>query len=397
MAPRTQQNLAADERTEREFALDVNTAVANTEAEISAFAFGEEELENDADTSLEQMGDGLEGGDLDEEIDDSEPQDPDAGEEIEAAEGDETDEVDEQPEVSDRQPQRQDERRPQRVERQDDERRADNGGRVPAGVHRDRVRTERQRAETAEQTNQRLERELAETRGRLDMLAQTVNSQPRRGEQQQQERSDVEPDMFADPDGWKAWNRRQVQAEATQIARREFGTFRQEMQQRDESRINSAFEEAASGARGFEFNAAYRTLTTTLDPRNARDRATVARIVQSQDPTQALFDWFEDNGAEDFRASVAEQLGLEPANGYEDDRGQDRQQRRNGGDNRGRQNGGQQRQQPRQQQGQPRQVYRMPPSLNAARGGSGNRQGQQANPDMQDDSDRSAFDFAMRS
>jgi hypothetical protein len=55
MAPRTQQNLASDERTEREFALDVNTAVANTEDEMAAFAFGEDELENDADTSLEQL------------------------------------------------------------------------------------------------------------------------------------------------------------------------------------------------------------------------------------------------------------------------------------------------------------------------------------------------------
>jgi hypothetical protein len=393
MAPRTQQNLAADERTEREFALDVNTAVANTEGEIAAFAFGEDEPENDADTSLEQMGDGLEGGDLDEEIDDSESEGQAGDEEIEAAEGDETAEVDEQPEVNDRQPQRQDERRPQRTERQDDDRQDRRG--VPPGVHRERVQAQRQRAETAEQRADRLERELAETRGQVQVLT-TMQTQPRRGEQQQQERPDVEPDMFADPDGWKAWNRRQVQAEATQIARREFGTFRQEMQQRDESRINLAFEEAASGARGFEFNAAYRMLTTTLDPRNARDRATVARIVQSQDPTQALFDWFEDNGAEEFRASVAEQLGLEPANGYEDDRGQQRSNGRNGGDNRqARQNGGQ-RQQPRQQQGQPRQVYRMPPSLNAARGGSGNRQGQQANPDMQDDSDASSFEFAMR-
>lgn len=389
MAPRTQQqNLASDERTEREFALDVNTAVANTEGEIAAFAFGEDEPENDADTSLEQMGDGLEGGDLEDEVDDTETGD----EEIEAAEGDETDEVEEPDEVDDRQPQRQqDDRRLQRTERQDDDRQERRG--VPPGVHRDRVRTERQRAETAEQRGDRLERELAETRGQVQVLTQ-LSQQPRRAEQQR-EQPDPKPDMFVDPDGYQAWQDRQVERRAREIAQQTVGSFRQEMQQRDETRINTAFEEAASGPRGFEFNAAYRTLTTTLDPRNARDRATVSRIVNAQDPTQALFDWFEDNGAEDFRATVAEQLGLEPQ-GYENDRGQQRQERRNGGDNRQqRQNGGN-RQQPRQQQGQPRQVYRMPPSLNAARGGSGNRQGQQANPDMQDDSDASSFEFAMR-
>jgi hypothetical protein len=47
--------MAPNERTEREFQLDTNQAVANTEAEIMDAALGDEELENDGDTSLEEM------------------------------------------------------------------------------------------------------------------------------------------------------------------------------------------------------------------------------------------------------------------------------------------------------------------------------------------------------
>ena len=46
---------ANNERTEREFQLDVNAAVANTETEIFDDALGDEPLDNDGDTSLEEM------------------------------------------------------------------------------------------------------------------------------------------------------------------------------------------------------------------------------------------------------------------------------------------------------------------------------------------------------
>src|ERR1700683_738684 len=185
MAPRPQPNLAADERTEREFALDVNTAVANTEGEIAAFAFGEEEPDNDADTSLEQMGDGLEGGDLEDDAEDeSETGDEQLDDETLAA-GDEEAEDDE---LDDQQPQRQqqDDRQPRRGERQDDERQQQRG--VPPGRHREvaqRARTAEQGLETEREARQRLERELAETRGQIQLLSQQV-AQPRQQQQVEQ-------------------------------------------------------------------------------------------------------------------------------------------------------------------------------------------------------------------
>src|SRR5882762_6218041 len=51
----------AAEQTERELQTDLNHAVAETEAEIFDEATGSEPLDNDADSSLEAMGDGLEG------------------------------------------------------------------------------------------------------------------------------------------------------------------------------------------------------------------------------------------------------------------------------------------------------------------------------------------------
>src|ERR1700722_2475734 len=82
----------ANERTEREFQLDVNQAVANTENEIFDDALGDEPLDNDGDTSLEEMGEGLEGDDLEEEEGpDEETEEAEPAEEG-AEKGEETDE-----------------------------------------------------------------------------------------------------------------------------------------------------------------------------------------------------------------------------------------------------------------------------------------------------------------
>jgi len=379
MAPRTQAAaVAADERTEREFQLDVNTAVANTESEIFGDAMGDDELENDADTSLEQMGDGLEGDDLEVETDAGEEGDAAAEEteteEVEAAEGESEAAGDDQPAG--------------REQRRGDERHEIRG--VAPGVHRqerDRRRTAERRAETAEERADRLERELTETRGQVSLLSQQVTARPQPQQRQEEQRPDPEPDMFADPAGWKQWNDRRNDEKIAQAVQRATGGFRQELQQRDETRINQSFAQAESGERSFEFTAAYRALTS-LNPRDPQARATVARIVNSPDPAAALFDWYEDNGAEDFRASVAEQLGL--GEYYEADRqGQRPQARRgNGGDRQ------QERQPSRQQSGQPRSVVRLPPSLNSARGG-----GQRLNPsdpEAMDDSDAAVFRSATR-
>lgn len=397
MAPRTQPNLAADERTERDFALDVNDAVAATEREISAFAFGDDEPENDADTSLEQMGDGLEGGDLEDDAEDEALAGdvPLEDEQRAADDAEDGDEIDDQQAMV----RQADQRQPRRAERQGDERQPMRG--VAPAVHREqrqRARAAEEGLETERQRADRLERDLAETRGRLDMLTQTVVARPQ-PQQREQPAADPKPDMFTDPDAYDAWVERRTERRAREIAQQTVGGFRQEMLQRDEQRVERSFQEVKASPAGFMLDAAYRALTS-LDKNDPRARATVAAIVASPNAAQATLEWFEQNGAEDYRAQVAEELGLEPVPYEDDDQGQQRQQRRgNGYDDRRQQGGNRQQprqQQPRQQQGQPRQVYRMPVSLNAARGGAGNGRGMRQDPDMTDDSDASAFDFAMR-
>jgi hypothetical protein len=209
-------------------------------------------------------------------------------------------------------------------------------------------------------------------RGRLDAVTQQVNA-PRPAPQQQEQRPDPQPDMFADPEGWKQWNERQTQARIDQVVNQRLGAFQQSLQQREEQRLNQSFHEVRLGPRGYEFDAAYRALTS-LDPRNAQNQAAVARIRNSNDPAQAFLEWWDNNGGPEYREAVAQQFGFEPE--------QPRQQGRS-------QRGAQ----PRQQSQQPRQTYRVPPSLNSARGG-GNRV--QQDPDMMDDSDEATFRFATR-
>jgi hypothetical protein len=360
MAPRPQ----ANERTEREFALDVNQAVANTEAEIFGDALGDDELELDGDTSLEEMGEGLEGETLDEEGETEE-----AGEQAEGEEGDEvaaaTEESDEEAEdetgeVEDNQTQ------DEQIRQEGDQR-----GRIPPGVHRQ----ERERRRAAEEHAQRVERELAETRGRLDELSRRVNTPPPAAKVEPKD--DPEPDMFADPEGWKTWNRRQAEKIADERVQHALGTFEQRQQERVTERVNQSFNLAANGERNFEFDAAYRALVS-LDPRNPQHQATVRRIYESAEPSQALFDWWDNNGGPEYRDELARRLGFEPEGGR-------REQRRGTAPS--------QRGQPRQQFQQPRHETRLPPSLNTARGGQ--RQAV-SDPDMLDDSDQATFRYATR-
>lgn len=371
MAPRQQAaSRAADERSEQEFRQDVNLAVANTEAEIADFAMDDEEQDNDADTSLEEMGDGLEGDDLIEddtsETDESED-DQDSQDDTAAGDAEEAGKVED-----DRVAARGNDQNGQRQGQQDQARDGQRGApAIPPG----RLRESNERARSAEDRAARLERELAETRGRLDQLATQVNTpRPRQDQQQQEERPDPEPDIFANPQEWRTWNDRQTQKQIKDAVTAAVGGVRQDLQARDEDRINTAFVQARSGPRGYEVDPAYRALMTSLDPRNPRDRAVVQRITSSADPAAALFDWWESNGAKDFRTQMARDLGYEPPDddGYQDQRPQGRGQQPR------------RQQQSRNGQQRPRQVYRGPVSLNGAGGG-----GRQTitDPDALDDSD----------
>jgi hypothetical protein len=338
----------ANERTEREFQSDVNQAVANTEDEIFQDALGDEPLENDGDTSLEEMGEGLEGEHLDEE--------DDADEEGEEAEGDEAEEDgaeeaeeaegDEQAE----EPQRDQRQRPERQDRRD----------IP-------LRQERDRRRAAEGEAAELRRQLAEMNGRLTEISARVNAPAPKPAATEQRRE--KPDMFADPEGYERWVKEEAERIADAKVQERFTAFQQQQQQERETVLNDALNATATGPRGFEFQAAYRALTSL--PKDAQSTALVGRIVRSPDPGQAILDWFEDNGAEEFREQIAQQLGLAPTA---------RDTRRPNGNS-------------RQMSRQPRHETRLPPSLNSARGG-----GRQAiqDPEMLDDRDESVFAFATR-
>lgn len=363
----------AAELSERDYQRDVNVAIANTEAEIMAEAIGDKPLDNDADTSLEEMGEGLEGetveddgetkdgeeteGDGEASEDDAETGETDEAGEAEA-EGEEGDDAN----ANDQKPQGQDRGRKQPV------------GGVPPGKHREVA----QRARTAEDRAGILERELAETRGRLDELSRRVNAPPPKA--QEQEKPDLEPDMFADPEGWKAWNRRQAESIADDRANRVLGSFRQEQQEARNQRLNDNLSVAASGPRGFEFQAAYRALTSL----NSKDPVAVRMvrgIIDSPDPSAALFDWWEENGGPEYREDILSQLmperqARQPGNG----------QQRRGAPNQNRQQPGQ----------QPRQVFRGPQPLRSLNGAQGSNSQRQSNLEDLDGSDESIWDFATR-
>jgi hypothetical protein len=214
------------------------------------------------------------------------------------------------------------------------------------------LREEADRRRAAEAERARDQAEIRELRARLDGLERT---QPKKADD-----APRKPDMFADPDGYEKWVLDQAEARAA-------AKFETQQRERDERRVNDAFADAARGPRSFEFNAAYGALTQ-LDPRNPNAQATVRSIVNSHDPAKALFDWWDQNGAADFRDSVLTQLvpNYRP-------QGQ---------------------RQPQRGATQPQREFRLPKSLNGATGGAHRA----TDPDLYNDreSESSVFDYAMR-
>jgi hypothetical protein len=416
--------------TERQFQTEINHAIANTEDEIFAEAMGDAQLDNDGDRSLEEMGDGLEGEHLDEE-DVREEVDTELDPDGDEADGDQEDDGDEDgDEDADDQGERRDDRRDREEDRQergrrqaraDDERtdrardrrdRDDRDDRSPdrdareegrergrRGVPPWRLREEADGRRRVEVENEELRRQVAIANARLDDFNARLNANP-----SGQKKEDPEPDMFADPEGWKAWNRRQVEtiadARAAALAQQWEGRQQQQMEQR----VNQSFARAANspGLRGMEFHAAYSALTS-LDSRDPRNRELVASIYYAPDPSRALFDWFEEEGyAEDFREDLRSTLlddrrGARSRNARprhderdfeRDDRGRfsrDRDDRDYRDSDRG------------ERRDSPRHEFRRrfnPPSLNGA-SGSGSRRAA-ANPDEYDNSEESVMEFALR-
>jgi hypothetical protein len=359
-----------NERTEREFQHDVNQAVANTEGEIFEDALGDEPLENDGDTSLEEMGDGLEGDDLEDEEGPDEEADEEEAEEAEG-EGEEPAEGEEAEAAKD------DEEEPPRDERGRFEDRQ-----PPGQPPSRRLAEESQRRREAEERATRFERELAELRGRVD-------EQSRRPPQPQVEQpKPPKPDQFADPEGWERYIRDEARRDAEKLVTEQMQAYQQQEQQRLNAHFDQSMGEAAQGERSEELDAAYGRLKS-LDPKNPSHVAIVQGIFRASDPAAALFRWWDRNGGTQYRASEEYQ-----------NRVQDKLDRAEQDAERyrsllpGRQNSRQRSQQPRHETRLPESLRRTgPPSLNSARGGQ--RQEVQ-DPDMMDDSDDAVMRYAMR-
>jgi hypothetical protein len=345
------------EQSEREYQATINDAIRDTEGEIAASAFDEDEPENDGDTSLEEIGEGLEGeveDDAEEEVDgegeeeaEGDAEDGD-GEEAGADEGEEGEQPEEQP-------------RDQRGQFRDRE------PAVPPG----RLREQTQRATAAEERAQALERQVAEMNGRLAEISARTNAPPQR----QAEAPPPKPDPFSDPEGYERWVFDQAERRAESKLEQRFSQFEQRQQQREAQRVDESLAVAARGERAFEFGAAYNALTS-LDPRSPQSRSTVARIYNAADPAAALFDWWEQNGGPEYRERVYEQVAPRV--------------QRNG-------NGARQPQrQSFDQNAQPRHVIRGPqrlPSLNSATGSNSQRV---SDPEALDGSERAIFEYGTR-
>lgn len=347
------------ELSEREYQDTINNAVKATEQEIFADALGDDELDMDGDTSLEDMGDGLEG---EVEADDAEDPDgqgegdeaeaeDDSGEEAELeageAEGDEG--AEEQP-------------RDQRGKFQRDQ------PTIPPAV----LRQSNERARIAEERAQRLEQQVAEYNGRLTELSARVNSQPQR--QEAKTEAPPKPDMFAEPEKYEAWVIAEADRRAEAKIEQRFTSFQQQQQQRELQRVDQSFQTAARGPRQFEFNAAYNALTS-LNPADRNARALVNGILTAPDPAKAMFDWWEENGASEYRENILNQLL--PAD-------QRPRPRADGG-----------RQQP-QQRSQVRHEIRGPQRLPSLNGASGSNSQRTADPEMMDGSEASIFRYGTR-
>jgi len=335
MAERT---VTVDGRTEEEFRLDINRAIADTEDEIFREAMGDQELDNDGDDSLEQMDEHP----LDEELE-AAPEDQEQEQELEAPEA----ETEEGPEAEE-----EIEGEPEEAEppEQEPERR---------GIPSYRVREEAEGRRQAEERAIAAERELAQLRGRMDELSARVNAQP----QPQPQRPPVpppKPDRYTDEAAYDEWMLAEGERRAEAKFNQRFTQMQQDQQAQMAQRVESSFAQAANGDRRLEFLDAYDRLTH-LDHRDANHRATVMGIASAPDPAAALFSWFE--GYQQPRLAP-QRRGAPP---------------------------------PREPQHEVRMPTRPPrggpPSLNSMGGGG---PGQRVDPDLYDDSDAAVFRYATR-
>lgn len=367
MAPRgqQQQRQTPDSAGEEAF---LASAMAATEQEIFLEAMGDEEPENDGDTSAEQMED-IEGGAVD-----------DVGDEVEGAEddGDEDGAGDEVGGDGDQRANQDDQRGGDRG-RQTQDRSGD--WQEPAGP-----RVPSWRAPGAADPR---DAHIASLEARL----QRIESAPRAGQTERTEAAEL-PDPVIDPVGFREAIRKE---------------FRDSTEQQVTSRVlasnfamtHSAYDEAGRGDE-FEYAAGELNQMALAAARNPALAQTVRSIVTARDPGRALMQWAEKElDLDSFRAEsqgnrleqAARLLGVDVADleGFAPQPAQGRERSRERQDSRQQEQRGQERR-PAQQQQRGRRL----PSLNSA-GGAGREGGNSRNLDPRgfDGSEGAIFDFAM--
>ena len=248
------------EKADREENANVNEAIARTDNEVFTDALGDEPLEDDAGTELEEMGDGLEGEEL--EVEAAAPEGEPEGEQPPVEEG-EAPPVEEPP-------------APQQPS-------------IPPRV----LREQRERAR---ETEADLRAQLRDMQIRMDNLAR--QPAPAAPAQQPAQAPQAPPDMFAEPDKHREWllNEAEKRAEAKLEVR--FAEQQRLQQQNEMGRLNESLAATATGPRAYEFNVAHRDLTSLEHtPANA---ALVRRLVSQPDPGQAILDWWETTSNPDY-------------------------------------------------------------------------------------------------
>ena len=239
-----------------------------------------------------------------------------------------------------REPRRDDDRRDARGDgddrrRNDDrdiddrERRRDRSDDRDRGVPPRVFAQERRRSREFERENDVLRDELRRVNQRLDMIMTGGPQQRVPGQDQpvtrtqsrhQQDELRPAPDQFADPEAYNEWvrelNERSYQRAVSDVR----SEMARERQQSEESRLNASFQQAATGVRGYEFGIAYNDFRDECErlPKRERD-SLLASVVQTNDPGRALLGWWERTSSPEYleyhRQAVREHYGFENRGG----------------------------------------------------------------------------------
>ena len=359
----------------------VTEAIAGTEKEIMDAAWKGDDAIDDGDDSgdrsLEEMGEGLEGRAADEDTDadgaddsaaDAAPaRDPKTGQFAAKKDGDEG-----AADAGD-----QDEQQGQQAQQRSQDDDADQH-RIPrSALIAERER--RQAAETERDTfRQEASQQIQALNQRLDMVLQalTTRQAPQLAAREEPKQDEEPVDLFQNPD---AFISRALEKALSPIVQQIQGVRAESIETRHELSMRSAHIRHGEEV----FNAAFNAFQK-LDRNNPDDFAAGRRIAISRDPGEAMVKWFTDNrvlrevGSDpaayrsrieketrdalladpEFKKQIMSSLREEAASG----------------------NGG-----------RPRNVVKLPPSANGARGGS---VANNANPSLYDNSDQSVFESA---